>query len=84
MCSHAADCADSYGVVAAKNQRHEFLFQAFLNNFGQVFTGFGDFRHVLGALFTDRHFFRLLDGDVADVFDLMTKVLQARLQSCDP
>src|SRR5260370_4659946 len=37
---------------------------------------------MLGALFTNGHFFRLLDGEIADVFDLKAEFLDAGLETC--
>jgi len=36
--------------------------------------------YIFGALLTDRHLFRLLHGNIADVFHLNAKLLDARLQ----
>ena len=44
-------------------------FRDFSTRLGDVLAGLGDFLHILGALFADRHFFRLLHFNVADVFD---------------
>src|SRR5262249_25411538 len=46
-----------------------------------VETSFGNFLQILGALFADGHFFRLLDLQIADVFDGMSEFLDGRLQA---
>jgi len=36
--------------------------ERFFGSGGNIAASFGNFLQILGALFTDRHFFRLLDG----------------------
>ena len=59
------------------------FFERFLRDLGKILAGLGNFVQVLGALFAEMLFFRLLDGNIADVFDLVAQLLQARLQSGD-
>src|SRR5258707_13331858 len=49
---------------------------------GDIAAGLGNFLQILGAFFTDVHFFRLLHGEIADVFDLEAEVLEAGLETC--
>ena len=44
--------------------------QRLLGHLRQAAAGFGDFVQIFGALFAVVLFFRLLHGDVADVFDV--------------
>ena len=47
----------------------------------QIPTSFSNFLEIFGAFFAELHFFGLLDFEVADVFDLMAELLDARLQA---
>jgi hypothetical protein len=52
-----------------------------LHRGAQVFASVGDFGNVLGAFFAVGHFFGLLNGNVADVLDVMAELLDASLQA---
>jgi len=70
-------------MVSTENQRKKTLLERFLDGDTQILAGIGNFLHILGALFADGHFLRLLHGDVADILDLETEMLDARLQTGD-
>src|SRR6266581_3744058 len=65
-------CGD--GVVTSKNERKKTFTQRSFSRSGNIGAGFGNFLQVFGAFFADGHFFRLLDGKVADVFDLQAQL----------
>ena len=72
--------ARRYGVITAKNQRKKTLAQCFFSSSRDIAAGLGNLLHIFGALFADRHFFRLLHRKIADVFHLKTQLLDAGLQ----
>src|SRR5207244_5696486 len=69
------------GKIAAKNQWQKTLIQGLFGSGRDIGAGLGNLLQVLGTLFADGHFFRLFDGEIADVFDLQAKLLEAGLES---
>src|SRR6266852_5636955 len=51
------------------------------NGGGDIAAGLRNFLQILGAFFADGHFFGLLDGEIADVFDLDAELLDAGLET---
>ena len=70
------------GMIAAKNQWQKTLIQGLFGSGGDIGAGLGNLLQVLGTLFADGHFFRLFDGEIADVFDLQAQLLEAGLETC--
>src|SRR5712692_36598 len=69
------------GMVAAENEGEKTFDKRFFDGGGDITAGFGNFLQVLGALFADGHFFGLLDGEIADVFDLKAELFDAGLEA---
>jgi len=80
MRRNPADGARRDGMVATQHQRDPPFLNCFLDRCAQVLARVRDFLNILRALFADGHLFRLLYGDIANVFHLKAKVLDARLQ----
>ena len=69
------------GMIAPENEWEKTFAQGFFNGGSDVATGFGNFLQILGAFFTYGQLFRLLDGEIADVFDLQSELLDTGLQA---
>jgi len=68
-------------VIATENKRQKSFAERFLDGRSEILAGLRDFLQILGALFADLHFFRLLHFEVADIFHVRAKLLDPRLQS---
>src|SRR5260370_8241441 len=69
------------GLAPAENEREKTFTQGFFGSGGDIAAGFGNLLQILGAFFAHRHFFRLLDGDIADGFNLQAELLDAALSA---
>ena len=79
---HAGGYTRRDGMIAAQDERQKRVRQRFLDDLGHIDTGFRDFLQIFCALFADRHFFRLLHFEIADVFDGVAEFFDGGLQAC--
>src|SRR5215472_14933697 len=81
MRCHAAHRTRSDGMISPQNQREPAFLERLFDRRAKILACIGDLFHILCALFAKGHFFRLPHGNVADVFDLIAKLLDA---PCNP
>src|SRR5580692_6230800 len=81
MRGNAGSDASGDRMVAAEDEREETFAERFLDGGGEILAGLGDFLEIFGSFFADLHFFGLFDFEIADVFDGVAELLDARLQA---
>src|SRR5258708_18680738 len=81
MSGNSADRTRCDRMVPTQYERQPTFLDGLLDSCAQVLASVRDFLNVLGTLFANGHLFRLFHGNIANVFHLQAKLLDARLQA---